>query len=93
VGAGLQNAQNIYIGLIKLAISRNEIREDIDLDFVSYMISAMNVSVMEYYFQNLRGEEPDIRKFDEGIIETVDLLLDFIKNGIGTRKKGGNDND
>ena len=25
--------------------------------------------------------------------ETVDLLLDFIKNGIGTRKKGGNDND
>lgn len=93
MGIGLQNAQNVYTGLLKLAISRNEIRDNIDLDFVSHTISAMNVSVVEYYFQNMKGEEPDIRKFDEGIIETVDLLLDFIKNGIGTREKGGNDND
>ncbi|MES0341220.1 MAG: TetR/AcrR family transcriptional regulator [Candidatus Humimicrobiaceae bacterium] len=93
VSVGLQNAQNVYTDLLKLAISRNEIRDDIDLDFVSYTISAMNVSVVEYYFQNVKREEPDIRKFDEGIIETVDLLLDFIKNGIGTRKKGGSEND
>ena len=93
VDIGLQNAQNVFTGLLELAISKNEIRYDIDLEFVSYTISAMNVSVVEYYFQNIKGEEPDMRKFDEGIIETVDLLLDFIKNGIGTRKKGGNDND
>ena len=93
VNVGLQNAQNVYTDLLKLAISRNEIRDDIDLDFVSYTISAMNVSVVEYYFQNVKGEEPDIQKFDEGIIETVDLLLDFIKNGIGKLEKGGNDND
>jgi len=93
VGIGLQNAQNVYTGLLKLAISKNEIRDDIDLDFVSYIISSMNVSVMEYYFQEVKGEEPDIRKFDGGIIETVGLLLDFIKNGIGKRKKGGKDND
>ena len=93
VSVGLQNAQNVYTDLLRLAISRDEIRDDIDLDFVSYAISAMNVSVVEYYFQKVKGEEPDIRKFDEGIIETVDLLLDFIKNGIGTLKKGGNDND
>ena len=53
----------------------------------------MNVSVVEYYFQNIKGEEPEKAAFDEGIIETVDLLLDFIKNGIGTRKKGGSEND
>ena len=93
VDIGLQNAQNVFTGLLELAISKNEIRYDIDLEFVSYTISAMNVSVVEYYFQNIKGGEPDIRKFDEGIIETVDLLLDFIKNGIGTRKKGGKDND
>lgn len=93
VSVGLQNAQNAYADLLKLAISRNEIRDDIDLDFMSYIISSLNVNVVEYYFQNVKGEEPDMRKFDEGIIETVDLLLDFIKNGIGTLKKGGNDND
>lgn len=93
VSVGLQNAQKVYTDLLKLAISRNEIRDDIDLDFVSYTISAMNVSVVEYYFQNIKGEEPEKGAFDEGIIETVDLLLDFIKNGIGTRKKGGSEND
>ena len=93
MGIGLQNAQDVYTGLLKLAISKNEIRDDIDLDFVSYIISSMNVSVMEYYFQEVKGGEPDIRKFDGGIIETVDLLLDFIKNGIGKPENGGKDND
>jgi len=93
MGIGLQNAQDVYTGLLKLAISKNEIRDDIDLDFVSYIISSMNVSVIEYYFQEVKGGEPDIRKFDGGIIETVDLLLDFIKNGIGKSEKGGKDND
>ena len=93
VNVGLQNAQNVYTDLLKLAISRNEVRDDIDLDFVSYTISAMNVSVVDYYFQNVKGEEPEKGVFDEGIIETVDLLLDFIKNGIGTLKKGGSRND
>jgi len=93
VDMGLKNAQNIYTGLLEQAISRSEVRADIDLNFVSHTISSMNISVIEYYFQNVKGEEPDIRKFDEGIIETVDLLIDFIKYGIGTQKKGGNDND
>lgn len=93
VGIGLQNAQDVYTRLLKLAISKNEIRDDIDLDFISYMISTMSASVVEYYFQNTKGEEPDKDVFDEDIIETVDLLLDFIKDGIGTQKKGGKDND
>ena len=93
VGIGLQNAQDVYTRLLKLAISKNEIRDDIDLDFISYMISTMSASVVEYYFQNTKGEEPDKNVFDEDIIETVDLLLDFIKDGIGTQKKGGKDND
>jgi len=53
----------------------------------------MNASMMEYYFQNIREKETDMLKFDESIIRTVDLLIDFIKYGIGTQKKGGNDND
>jgi len=90
---GLQNAQNIYTELLKLAISRGEIRDDIDLNFVSHTISSMNASMMEYYFQNVRGEETGMWKLDESIISTVDLLIDFIKYSIGTQKNGGNDND
>jgi AcrR family transcriptional regulator len=85
---GLQSAHNIYAKLLEHGISRNEIRDDIDTDFVSYIISSMNVIVVEYYFQKIKGKETDVNKIDEGIIGIVDLLLDFIKNGIGIQKKG-----
>ena len=93
VSKGLQNAQNVYYGLLESAVSRGEIRDDIDLGFVSHTISSMNISVMEYYFQGSNGEENVIRKLDESIINTVDLLIDFIKYGIGIQKKEGGDND
>jgi len=93
VGMGLQNAQNIYTELLERAISRSEVRADIDINFVSHTISSMNISAVEYYFQSVKGEETGMQKFDENIIGTVDLLIDFIKNGIGTQKNGGNDND
>jgi AcrR family transcriptional regulator len=83
---GLQKMQDVCTGLLKHAISKDEIRDGIDLDFVSYMISSMNVNVLEYYFQNIKEEETDIQKIDKEIIQIVDLLLDFIKNGIGMQK-------
>lgn len=92
VNIGLQNAQNTYTQLLKQAISRSEVRADIDLDFVSHTISSMNVSAVEYYFQNTK-EKAGMKKFDESIIGIVDLLLNFIKYGIGTQKKGGSGND
>ncbi len=93
MGIGLQNTQNVYTELLELVISRDEVRDDINLNFVSHIISSMNVSVIEYYFQSPNREETDIRKLDESIISTVDLLIDFIKYSIGTQKNGGNDND
>ena len=87
---GLQSAQNVYIKLLELAVSRGEVRDNIDLNFVAYMVSSMNISVIEYCFQSVKGGETDMRKLDKDIIKIVDLLIDFIKNGIGTRKKGGN---
>ena len=60
---------------------------------MSHAISSMNASVVEYYFQSVKREETGMRKFDESIIGTVDLLIDFIKYCIGTQKSGGRDND
>lgn len=93
MGVGLRNAQDVYGKLLKNAISRGEVRDNIDLDFASHMISSMNVSVIEYYFNNIKREKGRMLKLDEGIIEIVDLLIDFIKNGIGTHGKGDNEND
>ncbi len=87
IGVGLQNAQNVYKKLLRYAISRGEVRGNIDLDFVSHMISSMNFSIVEYYFQNIKKGKANLQKIDEGIIKLVDLFIDFIKNGIGTHRK------
>jgi len=87
IGVGLQNAQNVYKKLLRYAISRGEVRGNIDLDFVSHMVSSMNFSIVEYYFQNIKKGKANLQKIDEGIIKLVDLFIDFIKNGIGTHRK------
>jgi len=92
MGVGLENAQNIYTQLLEQTISRGEIINDIDLDLISHTISSINMSAVEYYFQNIK-EEAIMKRFDESIIRTVDQLIDFIKYGIGTQKKGGIGND
>lgn len=93
LGKGLQNAQDIYTGLLKKSVARGEIRDDIDLRFVSHIISSLSLSAVEYYFQNQEDKKKRIKKFDEGMINTIDLLIDFIKNGIAANKKGGSGND
>jgi len=39
------------------------------------------------------GRKKKLRKIDESMIDTIDLLIDFIRKGIGTRKKGGSIDD
>jgi AcrR family transcriptional regulator len=87
VSAGLKNAQDVYAKLLKNAISRGEVRSNIDLNFVSHMISSINISIVDYYFQNIKKGKANLHKIDEGIIKLVDLFIDFIKNGIGTHGK------
>ncbi len=77
------NAQDIYIDFLKSAISRGEIRDDIDLGFVSHAISSLSVSTIEYYLQNRKGEKPGVLNYYEGMMDTIDLLIDFLKHGIG----------
>lgn len=93
VSVGLQNAQDIYTGLLEEAIANGEVRKDIDLGFISHSISALSVTAVEYYFETEEGKRVKTRKFGERMIDTIDLLIDFIKNGIGTQKKGGSNND
>jgi len=90
---GMQNAQDIYAGFLETAVSRGEVRKDIDLGFVSHIISSLSVTAVEYYFQTGVGRKKKLRKIDESMIDTIDLLIDFIRKGIGTHKKGGSIDD
>jgi len=93
VGTGLENARNIYMELLKTAIEKKEVRADIDLAFISHTISTLSVSSIEYYFQTEEGKKARTARFDENMIDIIDLLIDFLKYGIGTgeRKVAGYD--
>ena len=67
----------IFETLLENAIARGEVRADIDIKMLTYLIASMNVVVVEYYSEFVS------QAIDESMIETVDKFLDFLKNGIG----------
>jgi len=87
-GKGLQNAQKVYTELLELAISRSEIGNDIDLNFMSHTVTSISASTMAYFFQIVKGEETDMWKLNEDITGTVDLFDRFYKIWYRNTKKG-----
>lgn len=71
-----------YDQLIGLAITRGEIRPDIDMDFIVHVLMSLNVSTFEYYFEVVKGSDFDITAVEDDVMDTVNLFIDFIKNGI-----------
>ncbi|WP_461205970.1 TetR/AcrR family transcriptional regulator [Clostridium sp. DL1XJH146] len=82
MGENMTNAYGVFEGLLKQAIAKGEIREDIDVKFVSYIISSMNVATLEYYQDICIDDSVENEKWDEGIMETVNKFLEFVKYGI-----------
>ena len=71
-----------YEQLISLAISRGEIRTDIDMEFVIHILMSLNVATFEYYFEVIKGSDFNMAAIDDDVMDTVNLFIDFIKRGI-----------
>lgn len=67
-----------FQALLKKAVARGEVRADIDINMFAYLIVSMNTLVVEYYLDHVTQE------YDEGMLETIDKFLSFLKRGIGT---------
>jgi AcrR family transcriptional regulator len=76
----MSKSDEIFAGLIRQGISRGEIRQDIDVDFVAHLVSSINSSVADYYQEHINVEIGD------DYLQTVDKLIDFLKRGIGDAK-------
>lgn len=88
LGKNMAIAYQFFEGLVRAAIERGEVRPDIDVKFAGYMIYSMNVATIEYY-QDIIHEGDEYVELDEKIMDTVNVFLDFIKNGVGVNQKGG----
>jgi len=93
LGENMVTSYQIFDGLLKAAIQRGEVRPDIDTKFISHMISEMNVLTVTYYQDVVKEGKKENGEWDDDIMETVDMFLDFLENGISAIKKGGNTYD
>ena len=80
-------AEAFFGPLLQQAIDRGEIREDLDLNFIAYVLVAINLATLEYYYEVVRENNYDLTQLDDDVLDTVNLFLDFIKNGISKGKK------
>lgn len=85
-------AEDFFRPLLQLAISRGEVNSNIDLGFVSFILVALNIASFEYYYSVIKGNEFNIHQMDD-MMNTINLFLDFIKNGIGTNQQGEKQDD
>jgi len=86
LGSNQPTAENFYKQMIESAIAKGELRDDIDVEYISYMVTALSVSSVEYYFAKVRNEDIHFTGLDDEILDTVELFIDLMKNGIAKRK-------
>lgn len=76
----MHRSRAIYGQLIKQGIERGEIKSDINIPLIVQIISDMNLSFIEFYRQNISTE------FDESMMEPLDGMIKFLKEGIGAAR-------
>ncbi len=83
VDEGMPQAYDLFKGLLEKAIARGEVRADIDVEMVVYLIAALNTLLLEYYTEHVTWD------YDERMFDTVDRFIDFLKHGLKANESGG----
>ncbi|MCK8817902.1 TetR/AcrR family transcriptional regulator [Natroniella sulfidigena] len=78
-------SEQFFIQLLKDGVNKGEIDSEIDLEFTAYLITKLNMSVLEDYFVKrlqLDSEEDILNLEENEMMVFVDKLLSLIKHGI-----------
>ena len=76
-------SDEIFLLILKAAKDRGEIREEIDLEMASYLLTNLNIAVSDYYMKKSEKHE-----YSKDMMKTIDKFIDFIQYGM-TNTKGG----
>ena len=80
LGDQYERSDDFFINLLKLGMNKGQIRKDIDMRFVSRLLTESGVLLGEYFLEKYTMDEID------HLEEFVDDYLSIIKNGIGTEE-------
>ena len=70
-----------YVSLLDMGITRREIDPEIDKPFIIHMLMQLQLASIDFYLQN---NEQGL--WDDDIMPTIHLMINFIKNGIQRQK-------
>lgn len=76
-------SDEVFLLILKAAKERGEIREEIDLEMASYLLTNLNIAVSDYYMKKSEKHE-----YSKDMMKTIDKFIDFIQYGM-TNTKGG----
>jgi hypothetical protein len=63
-------------------VEKGEIREDIDVKFLGFIMTQMSIATFEYWRGQEENEGYNLKEYTQNVLNTVDIYLDLIKNGI-----------
>jgi len=86
-------ANQFYGSLLDLAISNGEVDPSIDKPFVIHMLINLQMASLDYYFEVVKKGEANPKGWGDNLMPTVNLMINFIKNGIQLQKQGVLNND
>jgi len=88
-----RQAGPFFESLLDQAISRGEVDPGIDKGFIIHLLIHLQAASFDYYFQTLKAGDVDLIGWTDDVMPTVNLMINFIKNGIQLQKQGVLTND
>jgi AcrR family transcriptional regulator len=79
---GKATASGYYEELLRLAIARGEVRVDINIRFVAFLLYTLSLAIFDFYFEAVREDDFDMTAIGDDVLDMVQMTLDFVKNGI-----------
>jgi len=65
-------------------MARGEFREGIDVKYISHIFPTLISGTMDYCLKNSKDDNQiGLSGISDEILEKVDLVIEFLKNGIG----------
>lgn len=79
-------SHEVFEMLLSNAIKRGDIRKNLDIKMISYLLTSINISIVDYYM-----EVTNKREYSEEMMEVIEKFIDFIQYGISKKEGSGID--
>ena len=77
-------SDEVFELLLKNSMERGEIRENLDIKMVAFILTSLNISVVDYYLK-----ESEKKEYGQDMINEIEKVIDIMQYGLA--KVGGDD--